>query len=131
MSDHHKIIGLHMVLPLNYWEIFAKKSFSQQFRRVARLPNYSHEEIQVGINGFSGTIWVKISKFLTTKKTLNTTKITIPQKIQFFNILNFYKKSLKLPPHKKYYFLTYHKIFNVTKIAPNPNFPIYIHTFLL
>ena len=59
----------------------------------------------------SGTIWIKISKFLTTKKTLNTTKITNPQKIPFFNILNFYKISLKLPFHKKYNFLTYHKIF--------------------
>ena len=61
--------------------------------------------------GLSGTIWIKIFKFLTTKKTLNTTKITISQKIPFFNILNFYKKSLKLPTHKKYYFLTCHKIF--------------------
>ena len=52
----------------------------------------------------SGTIWIKISKFLTTKKPLNTTKITNPQKIPFFNMLNFYKKSLKLPPHKKYHF---------------------------
>ena len=79
----------------------------------------------------SGTIWVKISKFLTTKKTLNTTKIATPQKIPFFNILNFYKKSIKLPFYKKYHFLTYHKSFNVTKIAPNPDFPIYIHKFLL
>ena len=39
------------------------------------------------------------SKFLTNKKTLNTTKITISQKIPFFNILNSYKKSLKLPTH--------------------------------
>ena len=59
----------------------------------------------------SGTIWVKISKFLTTKKTSSTTKITTPQKTPFFNILNFYKISLKLPPHKKYHFLTCHKIF--------------------
>ena len=44
-------------------------------------------------------IWIKISKFLTNKKNLNATKITIPQKIPFFNILNFYKKSLKLPTH--------------------------------
>ena len=56
-------------------------------------------------------IWIKISKFLTTKKTLNITKITISQKIPFFKILSFYKKSLKLPTHKKYHFLTYHKIF--------------------
>ena len=61
--------------------------------------------------GISGTIWIKISKFLTTKKTLNTTKITISQNIPFFNILNFYKKSLKLPTHKKYDFLTCYKIF--------------------
>ena len=61
--------------------------------------------------GLSGTIWIKISKFLTTKKTLNTTKITISQKISLFNILNFYKKSLKLPFHKKYHFLTCNKIF--------------------
>ena len=61
--------------------------------------------------GLSGTIWIKISKFLTTKKTLNTTKITISLKLPFFNILNFYKKSLKLPTHKKYHFLTCHKIF--------------------
>ena len=61
--------------------------------------------------GLSGTIWIKISKFLTTKKTLNTTKIIILQKIPFFNILNFYKKSLKLPTYKKYHFLTCHKIF--------------------
>ena len=33
--------------------------------------------------GLSGTIWIKISKFLTNKKTLNTTKITISQKIPF------------------------------------------------
>ena len=59
----------------------------------------------------SGTIWVKIFEFLTTKKTLNTTKITISQKMPFFNKLNSYKISLKLPPHKKYHFLTYHKIF--------------------
>ena len=59
----------------------------------------------------SGTFWIKISKFLTTKKTLNTTKITTSQKIPFFNILNFYKKLLKLPLHKKYDFLTCHKIF--------------------
>ena len=52
----------------------------------------------------SGTIWVKISKFLTT---LNPTKnlkippkITTPQKIPYFNILDFYKKSLKLPFYK-------------------------------
>ena len=51
--------------------------------------------------GLSGAIWIKISKFLTTKKPLNTTKITISQKIPFFNILNFYKKSLKLSFHKK------------------------------
>ena len=61
--------------------------------------------------GLSGAIWIKISKFLTTKKPLNTTKITISQKIPFFNILNFYKKSLKLSFHKKYHFLTCHKIF--------------------
>ena len=59
--------------------------------------------------GLSGTIWIKISKFLTTKETLNTTKITILQKRPFFNILNFYKKSLKLPTHKKHHFLTCHK----------------------
>ena len=59
----------------------------------------------------SGTFWIKFSKFLTTKKTLNTTKITISQKITFFIILNFYKISLKLPLHKKYHFLTCHKIF--------------------
>ena len=61
--------------------------------------------------GLSGTIWIKISKFLTTKKTLNTTTFTNSQKIPFFNILNFYKKSLKLPTHKKYHFLTCHKFF--------------------
>ena len=55
----------------------------------------------------SGTIWIKIPKFLTTKKTLNTTKITISQKIPFFKILNFYKKSLKLPLHKNYHFLPF------------------------
>ena len=59
----------------------------------------------------SGTFWIKISEFLTTKKTLNTTKITISQKIPFFNILNFYKISLKLPLHKKCNFLTCHKNF--------------------
>ena len=79
----------------------------------------------------SGMIWVKISKFLTTKKILNTTKITILQKISYFNILHIYKKSLKLPFYKKYHFLIYHKIFNVTKIAPNPDFLIYVHKFLL
>ena len=59
--------------------------------------------------GRSGTIWIKISKFLTTEKTLNTTKITISQKIPFFNILNFYKKSLKLPTHKKipFFYIAY------------------------
>ena len=61
--------------------------------------------------GLSGMIWIKMSKFLTTKKTLNTTKITISQKIPFFNILNFYKKSQKLQFQKKYHFLTCHKIF--------------------
>ena len=61
--------------------------------------------------GRSGMIWIKFSKFLTTKKTLNTTKITNSQKIPFFNILNFYKKSLKLPTYKKYHFLTCNKIF--------------------
>ena len=50
----------------------------------------------------SGTIWVKIYKFLTTKKTLNTTKITILQKIPFCNLLDFYKKSIKLPFYKKH-----------------------------
>ena len=79
----------------------------------------------------SATIWVKTSKFLTTKKTLNTAKITTPQKIPFFNILNFCKISLKLPPYKKYHFLTCHKIFERCKIAPNSNFSIYIHKFLL
>ena len=63
--------------------------------------------LSVVIIGCSGTIWIKISKFLTTKKILNTTKINISQKIPFFNILNFYKKSLKLSFHKKYQFFTY------------------------
>ena len=35
--------------------------------------------------GLSGTIWIKISKFLTNKKTLNTTKITISQKNTIFS----------------------------------------------
>ena len=63
----------------------------------------------------SRTIWVKISKFLTTEKTLNTTKITILQKILYFNILDFYKESLKLPFYKNYHFLIYH---NVIKLHP-------------
>ena len=50
----------------------------------------------------SGTIWVEFSKFLTTKKTLNTTEITILQKIPFFDILDFYKKPLELPFYKKH-----------------------------
>ena len=69
----------------------------------------------------SGTIWINISKFLTAKNTLNTTKISILQKVPFFNILNFYKKSLKLPFYKKYHSLTYHKIFNVIKLHPALN----------
>ena len=79
----------------------------------------------------SGTIRVKFSKFLTTKKTLDTTKITILQKLPIFNILDFHKKVLNFSNYKKHQFLRYHKFFNVTKIAPGPDFPIYIHKPLL
>ena len=54
---------------------------------------------RVGINR---AIWDDLDQnFQITKKPLNTTKITISQKISFFNILNCYKKSLKLPFYKK------------------------------
>ena len=45
------------------------------------------------------------------------------QKTPIFKVLNFYKKPLKFLTYKN--FLRYYKSFNVTKIAPGPNFPKY------
>ena len=70
--------------------------------------------------GLSGTIWIKFSKFLTTIKTLDTTKITISQKIAFFNILNFYKKPLKLPFYKP--INSYYKNLIIAILAKITNF---------
>ena len=43
-----------------------------------------HTLVRINKWGYLGQFWIKISEFLTTKKTLNTTKITISQKIPFF-----------------------------------------------
>ena len=41
VNNNHKIINLHVMLPPKVWQGrgVARKSFLQQFRSVARLPN--------------------------------------------------------------------------------------------
>ena len=41
-----EIVSLHVRLPPKVWGDFFKKNFSQQFRRLARLPNCFHGDIQ-------------------------------------------------------------------------------------
>ena len=63
------------------------------------MPQYG--AYTVGINRVFWDNEGQISKFLTTKKLLNTTKITPLQKILIFKVLNFYKIPLKFLIYKK------------------------------